>query len=150
MDDDTACTQGTVTIAVGGTEMSSSMQVQPSDESVADVRQAVAAQVYGELVARDEERAEHYVSTVRPALAAQRYVYARDDDNGDAQGGDDATKCKVMDDMVITTSTTMEMATTEESDRAGNAVAVTEEGDTATAMPTVTDDEKERSANLKK
>ncbi|GMF37184.1 unnamed protein product [Phytophthora fragariaefolia] len=80
-------------------------------------------------------------------MAAQRYAYARDDDNGDAQGGDDATKWKVMDDMAVTTSTTMEMATTEEGDRARNAVPVTEEGDTATAVPTVTDDETETAAN---
>ncbi|GMF38698.1 unnamed protein product [Phytophthora fragariaefolia] len=70
MDDGPAYRQDTVTIAEDGNEMSGSMQVQPSEESVVIMRRAVAAKVDDELVARDEGRVERYVSTVRPAMAA--------------------------------------------------------------------------------
>ncbi|EGZ18339.1 hypothetical protein PHYSODRAFT_559252 [Phytophthora sojae] len=55
------------------------------------VRRAVAAQLDEELSARDEGRAERYVCTVRPAMAALRYVHKTDGEGGGVATVKDST-----------------------------------------------------------
>ncbi|GMF27791.1 unnamed protein product [Phytophthora fragariaefolia] len=114
---------------------------QPSDESVAAIRRAIAVRVDEELIAHDTGRAERYVSTVRPAMTAQRYVDAHVDDGRNAQGGGDVVECKMTEELATATSTTPERATT-----TCEGVSTSEEGDIVTSLATVTEDDAETSA----
>ncbi|GMF52611.1 unnamed protein product [Phytophthora fragariaefolia] len=122
-------------------ETDGNSQTQPSDESVAAIRGAIAARVDEELTAHDKGRAERYVSTVRPAMTAQRYVHAHVDDGRNAQGGGDVVECKTTEELATATSTTPERATT-----TCEGVSTSEEGDMVTSLATITEGDAETSA----
>ncbi|KAE9291035.1 hypothetical protein PF001_g19339 [Phytophthora fragariae] len=68
-----------------------------NDGSVAVVRRAVTAQLDEKLAARDEGRAERYVCTVRPAMAALRYVHSADESAKRGPGGGVSEKAMTTD-----------------------------------------------------
>ncbi|GMF26334.1 unnamed protein product [Phytophthora fragariaefolia] len=98
------------------------------------VQQTVAAILDGELVRRDGERAERYVSTVRPAMAALRYAYKPDESGDGGPGGDEELQTKrttsetAVPSMTTTTELPEEVATTEEGAQADDCARRTEEG----------------------
>ncbi|GMF33950.1 unnamed protein product [Phytophthora fragariaefolia] len=94
---------------------------------MAVVRLAVTAHMNGELAVRDEERAERYVSTVRPAMAALRYVHKlNDNDVGDH--GDDRVAGRAAP-QHTTTRTTAQTNTTMSVTEHPEQVSASEEGD---------------------
>ncbi|KAE9017168.1 hypothetical protein PR002_g13466 [Phytophthora rubi] len=103
-----------------------------NDGSVAVVRRAVTAQLDEELAARDEGRAERYVCTVRPAMAALRYVHSADE--GARRGPDGGVGEKAM------TSHSKEVAASEEGGAVADGVPSAEEGDAPTNTLMMMDD----------
>ncbi|GMF51199.1 unnamed protein product [Phytophthora fragariaefolia] len=97
------------------------------DVTMAVVRLAVTAHMNGELAVRDEERAERYVSTVRPAMAALRYVH-RLNDNDVGDHGDDRVAGRAAP-RHITTRTTAQTNTTMSVTEHPEQVSASEEGD---------------------
>ncbi|KAG6611634.1 Gag-pol fusion protein [Phytophthora cinnamomi] len=137
---DTACEKDASTVPATVVddegEKMDDMQVKSNDGSVAAIRRAVAAHLNEELAVRDGERAERYISTVRPAMATLRYVHKVDEDDDD-QGGDDTPGCKTTETTAVTTSaaTTTKIALVHV-----NGVALSEEGDTAVGAMATKDD----------
>ncbi|POM73499.1 LOW QUALITY PROTEIN: Gag-pol fusion protein [Phytophthora palmivora] len=62
----------------------------PRDGSTAAVKSAVSTKLDDELRTRDDGRAWRYVNTVRPAMAALRYVYSSDVQDEDGRCGNEA------------------------------------------------------------
>ncbi|KAE9346468.1 hypothetical protein PR003_g7426 [Phytophthora rubi] len=107
-----------------------------NDGSVAVVRRAVTAQLDEELAARDEGRAERYVCTVRPAMAALRYVHSTDESAKRGPGGGVSEKAMTTDALAHSE----EVAASEEGGDVADGVPSAEEGDAPTNTPMMMDD----------
>ncbi|OWZ20923.1 hypothetical protein PHMEG_0004598 [Phytophthora megakarya] len=123
------------------------MQVSTGDGSVAEIRQAVAAQLEREreLASQDGEGADRYIATVRLHMTTSCYKYGEEVVDGSNQGD-----CKAKDPVASTMTGALFMTTatrdipvhsgnvsaSEEGDAVTSEVCQTEEGDTATCVPT--------------
>ncbi|KAE8985612.1 hypothetical protein PR003_g25877 [Phytophthora rubi] len=136
MDGDTARMVDTSTVPATAAddkgEVMDSTNAVPKDGSVAAVRKAVAAQLNDELAARESERAERYVSTVRPAMATLRYVHQMDNDDGDDRAGDAVAKHSAEETTVMTENEETVM-TAADRDTATTQVAVPADPDEVSA-----------------
>ncbi|KAE8875450.1 hypothetical protein PF003_g40428 [Phytophthora fragariae] len=90
------------TVAADKGDVTDSTKAVPKNGSVVAVREAVAAQLNDEVAAREGERAERYVSTVRPAMATLRYVHQMGNDGGDDRASGAVTNNSVEEKTVMT------------------------------------------------